>query len=114
MSKEFFKVAEDLYKIGLTYSGKKREFYFRSAVSRAYYGTLWFIRDYYGLKGTDLHGMARAVLARKDIKLKEMLDMLGRIRNYADYYEKVPVDFDAKSVKFYIEIGKSITLRLKK
>ncbi|EDP73524.1 hypothetical protein [Hydrogenivirga sp. 128-5-R1-1] len=112
--KEFFKVADDLYKIGLTYTGKKREFYFRSAVSRAYYGVLWFIRNYYSLRGTDLHGMARAVLAKNNIDLKNMLEMLGKVRNYADYYEKIPIDFDAKSVKFYIELAKSIVLRLKK
>ncbi len=112
--KELFKIAEDLYKIGLTHKGKKREFYFRSAVSRAYYGVLWSIRDYYNLKGTDLHSMARAVLAEKDIKLKEMLDMLGKVRNYADYYEKMPIDLTPKRVSFYIELAKNITLRLSK
>lgn len=112
--KEFLKVAEDLYKIGLTYTGKKREFYFRSAVSRAYYGVLWYIRDYYGLQGTDLHGMVRAVLGKRDIKLKETLEMIGRLRNYCDYYSKIPVEFDTKSVKFYIELAKGILVRLKK
>lgn len=113
MNKEFLKVAEDLYKIGLTHKGKKREFYFRSSISRAYYGVLWYIRDFYDLKGTDLHGMARAVLSTKNQELKALIDILGRGRNYADYYKKSPIKFDEKVTKTYIEIAKRIVMRLK-
>lgn len=112
--KGFLRVAEDLYRIGLTYNGKRKEFYFRSAVSRAYYGVLWYIRDFYKEKGTDLHGLARAILGKKDKNLLEMLNMLGRYRNYADYYKKSPIPFTENYVKFYLILAKKIIMRLPK
>ncbi|WP_456393343.1 hypothetical protein [Persephonella sp.] len=114
MSKGFLKVAEELYKLGVNSRGDKREFAFRSAISRAYYGVLWYIRDFYGLKGTDLHGMARAVLGKNDINLKIKLDLLGRMRNYADYYENSPKKIDESSTRYYIYLAKEIIRGLKK
>jgi len=112
--KYFLKVAEDLYRIGLTYTGKRKEFYFRSAISRAYYGVLWYIRDLYKIKGNDLHGLARAVLGQKDEDLLELLNLLGRYRNYADYYENPPIPFTESYVKFYLSLAKRIIMRLPK
>ncbi len=112
--KEFLKIAEELYQIGLTHKGKKREFYFRSAVSRAYYGVLWHIRSFYGLNTTDLHGATRAVLGQKNPELKRLLDILGRGRNYADYNPNPPIKFDENVTKTYIDIAKKVTMRLEK
>jgi len=110
--KEFLKIAEDLYKIGVISKGKKKEFYFRSAVSRVYYGVLWYIRDLYNLKGTDLHGMARAVVGEKDKYLYNLLLVLSRYRNYADYQKNPPIDFNEKNTKIYLEKAKEIITRL--
>ena len=112
--KEFLKIAEDLYHIGLTHKGKRREFYFRSAVSRAYYGVLWYVRDFYDIKTTDLHGVVRAVLGKKSPELKRLLDILGRGRNYADYNPNPPIKFDDNVLKTYIDIAKRIVMRLEK
>ncbi len=115
MSKGFLKVAEELYKLGVNSRGDKREFAFRSAISRAYYGVLWYIRDFYGLKGTDLHGMARAVLEKKNLHLeKEELRMLVKARNQADYQENSTMKFDEKTVRHYIYVAKKIIRSLKK
>lgn len=82
---------------------------FRSAISRAYYGVLWYIRDFYGLKGTDLHGMARSVLEKKHLYTeKEELRMLGKARNQADYQENSTIKFDEKTVRHYIYIARKI------
>ncbi|WP_456401504.1 hypothetical protein [Persephonella sp.] len=114
MSKGFLKVAEELYKLGVNSRGDKREFAFRSAISRAYYGILWYIRDFYGLKGTDLHGMARAVLGKKDIEMKTFLDKLGKARNQADYSKNPYIKIDKKAVRYYINLAKTIILSLSK
>ncbi|NPA52564.1 MAG: hypothetical protein GXO22_06685 [Aquificae bacterium] len=114
MSKGFLKVAEELYKLGVNSRGDKREFAFRSAISRAYYGVLWYVRDFYNLKGTDLHGMARAVLGKRDIELKLLLDSLGKVRNYADYQENAPIKFDEGNTRYYIKIAKKIISGVRK
>ncbi len=115
MSKGFLKVAEELYELGKRSRGEKREFAFRSAISRAYYGVLWYVRNFYGLKGTDLHGMARAVLNKRRLyKAKEELIILGKARNQADYQKTPILKFDEKTTKLYIYLAKQIIRSLEK
>ena len=45
MSKEFLKIAEDILKDIDNYTGKRKEFYVKTGISRAYYGLIWHLRD---------------------------------------------------------------------
>jgi len=114
MSKGFLKVAEELYELGKRSRGEKREFAFRSAISRAYYGVLWYIRDFYGLKGTDLHGMARATLGKRNVELKTLLVKLGKARIQADYYKIPSINIDERNVRYYIYLARTIIRGLSK
>jgi len=115
MSKGFLKIAEELYELGKKSRGEKREFLFRSAISRAYYGVLWYIRDFYKLKGTDLHGMSRSILGKKGLtELKRELIWLGKARNQADYEKIASIDIDEGTTKYYIYLAKRIIKGLRK
>lgn len=89
--KEYFTVAQELAK-------KDKEGYFRSAISRAYYGAFCLARNKKGYKnytGSDVHSkVIEAFKTEKDKNLREIgakLDMLRRQRNLADYNEDIKI-----------------------
>ncbi len=119
MSKEFLKVSEILYEIGKHSRGEKREFIFRSAISRAYYGVLWFIRDFHRLRESeDLHKIVLKALKNNhnDFVLNLFLE-LKTARIDADYKvknKKLLKTIDKKITKLYINIAKSIIMYIEK
>ncbi|NPA54135.1 MAG: hypothetical protein GXO21_05640 [Aquificae bacterium] len=113
MSKGFLKVAEELYKLGVNSRGDKREFAFRSAISRAYYGVLWYVRDFYKLRESeDLHKVVLKKLERNHDEIVLFLFLeLKQARVDADYKWKnlkILKQVDKKVAKQYINMAKSI------
>ncbi|WP_457638957.1 hypothetical protein [Persephonella sp.] len=58
--------------------------------------------------------MARAVLGKRDIKIKTFLDKLGKARNQADYSKNPYIKIDEKAVRYYINLAKTIIRSLSK
>ena len=113
MSKGFLKVAEELYELGKRSRGEKREFVFRSAISRAYYGVLWYIRNFYNLRESeDLHKIVLKKLEKNHNEIVVLLFLeLKQARVDADYKKqklKILKQVDKNSVKKYINTAKTI------
>ena len=113
MSKEFLKIAEDILKDVDNYTGKRKEFYVRTGISRAYYGLIWYLRDRlskkgYNFKSRNMHSFIPNVLINMG-KLKEAkkFEELKIKRNDADYnlkseFKKLKT-LDKKALKTYIK-----------
>ena len=109
MSKEFLKIAEDILKDIDNYTGKRKEFYIRTGISRAYYGLIWYLRDRlskqgYNFKNKNMHSHIPKVLADMGrFDLMERFEILKAKRNDADYnlkYEfKKLKTLDKKNIK---------------
>ncbi len=113
MSKEFLKIAEDILKNLDNYTGRQKEFYVRTGISRAYYGLIWYLRDRlskqgYNFKGKNLHSYIPRILMiigkEKEAKKFESLKLK---RNEADYslkseFKKLKT-LDKKALKTYIK-----------
>jgi len=113
MSKGFLKVAEELYELGKKSRGEKREFLFRSAISRAYYGVLWYIRDFYKIKeDKDLHSSIMKVVAHYHSNfLQIQLNKLRLARIDSDYKIKtfkILKGFEKNQTLYYIKLANSI------
>ena len=112
MSKEFLKIAKDILKNLDNYTGRQKEFYVRTGISRAYYGLIWYLRDRlskqgYNFKGKNLHSYIPRILMRMG-KLDEAFEFenLKIKRNDADYnlkseFKKLKT-LDKKTLKTYI------------
>ena len=113
MSKEFLKIAEDILKNLDNYTGRQKEFYVRTGISRAYYGLIWYLRDRlskqgYNFKGKNLHSYIPKVLASLGrFDLIEDFEILKTKRNDADYNTKLEFKklktLDKKALKVYIK-----------
>ncbi|MDQ7055002.1 MAG: hypothetical protein Q9M89_00195 [Persephonella sp.] len=118
MSKGFLKVAEELYELGKRSRGEKREFAFRSAISRAYYGVLWYIRDFYGLESEDLHKIVlKTIINKHSDFVVDLLTELKTARIDTDYKvkkRKLLKTIDKNITKLYINIAKSIITYVEK
>ena len=111
MSKGFLKTAEQLYELGKKSRGEKREFAFRSAISRAYYGVLWYIRDFYKLRESeDLRLVVKKALEKRNLSdTLEDLRLLSFARVQADYRKKnIRIEIDEKTTKDYIKLAYKI------
>ncbi|WP_457643080.1 hypothetical protein [Persephonella sp.] len=111
MSKGFLKVAEQLYELGKSSRGDKREFAFRSAISRAYYGVLWYIRDFYGLRESeDLRIITYKALKKRNLlQVIEDLKELSQARIQADYRKKkLKITVDEITTNYYIKLALKI------
>ncbi len=103
MSKGFLKVAEELYESGKKSRGEKREFLFRSAISRAYYGVLWYIRDFYKLRESeDLHKIVLKQIEKKHGLLVKKLFLELK-------YARIDVDYKKKNLKNIKFVDKNTT-----
>jgi len=111
MSKGFLKVAEELYELGKRSRGEKREFAFRSAISRAYYGVLWYIRDFYNLRESeDLRVITYKALKKRNLsQIIEDLKELSQARIQADYRKKrLKITIDEITTNYYIKLALKI------
>ena len=111
MNKGFLKVAEELYELGKRSRGEKREFLFRSAISRAYYGVLWYIRDFYKLRESeDLRLIVKKALEKRNLtQASQGLKKLAFARIQADYRKKnIKIQIDEKTTKDYIKLAYEI------
>ena len=113
MSKGFLKIAEELYELGKKSRGEKREFLFRSAISRAYYSVLWYIRDFYKIaEEKDLHSSVMKVVIRNHSGfLQNQLNKLRLARIDSDYKIrtfKVLKGIEKNQTIYYIKLAKSI------
>ncbi len=111
MSKGFLKVAEELYELGKRSRGEKREFLYRSAISRAYYGVLWYIRDFYKLRESeDLRLVVKKALEKRELtQTLTYLKKLAFARIQADYRKKnIRIEIDEKATKDYIKLAYEI------
>ncbi|MBK3332783.1 hypothetical protein GWK41_06845 [Persephonella atlantica] len=119
VNKGFLKVAEELYELGKRSKGEKREFAFRSAISRAYYGVLWYVRNFYNLRESeDLHKIVLKTLINKHSDfVVDLLIELKTARVDADYKvkkRKLLKTIDKNVTKLYINIAKSIITYVEK
>ena len=113
MSKGFLKVAEDILENIDNYSGKTKEFYIRTGISRAYYGLIWYLRNRlskkgYNFRGKNVHHFISKVLANEGrLDLVEEFEVLKAKRNDADYREtkefKKLKNIDKRVLKAYIK-----------
>ncbi len=113
MSKGFLKVAEELYELGKRSRGEKREFFFRSAISRAYYGVLWYIRDFYNIsEDKDLHSSVLKIVKRYHSNfLQNQLNKLRLARIDSDYKIKtfkILRGIEKNQTIYYIKLAESI------
>ena len=113
MSKEFLRIAEDILKDIDNYTGKQKEFYVRTGISRAYYGLTWHLRDRlskqgYTFKSRNIYSFIPSVLINMG-KLEEAkkFEELKTIINDADYNLKsefkILKTVDKKTLKAYIK-----------
>ena len=113
MSKEFLKIAEDILKDIDNYTGKRKEFYVRTGISRAYYGLIWHLRNSlskqgYNFKNKNMHSHIPKVLASMGrFDLIEDFEVLKAQRNDADYNLKSEFKrlktLDKKTLRVYIK-----------
>ncbi len=113
MSKEFLKIAEDILKNLDNYTGRQKEFYVRTGISRAYYGLIWYLRDRlskqgYNFKGKNLHSYIPKVLASLGrFDLVKRFEILKAERNDADYNIKSEFKrlktLDKRTLRAYIK-----------
>jgi hypothetical protein len=113
MGKGFLKVAGELYEIGKKSKGEKREFAFRSAISRAYYGVLWYIRELYKLRESeDLHKIALKQIEKKHgLLVKKLFLELKYARIDADYKKENLKNvklIDKNTASYYIKLANAI------
>ncbi|EDP73394.1 hypothetical protein [Hydrogenivirga sp. 128-5-R1-1] len=113
MNKEFLKIAEEILENIDNYTGRKKEFYVRTGISRAYYGLIWYLRDRlskqgYNFKKKNLHSHIPKVLINMGrLEEAKKFEELKTIRNDADYNLKSEFKrlktLDKKTLRVYIK-----------
>ena len=113
MNKEFLKIAEEILENIDNYTGRKKEFYVRTGISRAYYGLIWYLRDRlskqgYNFKKKNLHSHIPKVLASMGrFDLIEDFETLKAQRNDADYRARNELlwltTLDKRALRTYIK-----------
>ena len=93
-------LANDL--MGATKTEDMEEAYFRSSVSRSYYGVFSLARNKKNLQKNEEKNVHRKVIdayknssSKTEKKVGHNLDELRRLRNYADYDENCRIDKNA-------------------